>query len=125
MKIFKILSGVVVLVFLSTSCLYNFIVPEEPLDPTDPDTPDISFSSEIVPIFEAKCTACHSTGNQAPDLTSGNAFNSINSSRYIDSSNPAASLIYTKASPDGDHIKYTEAEAALVLTWITQGAQNN
>ena len=125
MKIFKILSGLVVLVFLSTSCLYNFIVPEEPLDPTDPDTPDISFSSEIVPIFEAKCTACHSTGNQMPDLTSGNAFNSINSSRYVNTTDPASSLIYTKASPDGDHIKYTEAEAALVLTWITQGAQNN
>lgn len=106
-------------------CSYNWIVEEEVVDPSDPDAPAVSFSAEITPIFDAKCTSCHTTGNQMPDLTPENAYSSLNSSRYVNTSDPASSLIYTKASPTGSHVKYSEAEAALVLTWITQGAQNN
>ncbi|WP_321375186.1 hypothetical protein [uncultured Draconibacterium sp.] len=108
-----------------SGCAYNWIVEEEVIDPGDPDAPEVSFSSEIVPIFSSKCVSCHSTGNQAPDLTPENAYSSLNTSRYINTSDPASSLIYTKPSPTGSHVKYSEAEAALVLTWITQGAQNN
>ncbi len=106
-------------------CTYNWIVEEDVIDPSDPDAPEVSFSEEIVPIFASKCTACHYTGNQMPDLTADNAYTSLNTSRYINTSSPEESLIYTKPSPTGSHVQYSEAEAALVLTWITQGAQNN
>lgn len=125
MKALKIILSLVVVALIFGSCTYNWILEEEVIDPTDPEAPEVSFASQIQPIFSAKCTACHTTGSQSPDLSSGNAYSSINTSRYISTSAPETSLIYTKPSPTGSHIKYSESEAALVLTWITQGAKNN
>lgn len=124
MRTLKTLLSLIVLAIIMSSCTYNWILEEEVIDPTDPDAEEVSFSSDIVPIFESKCTACHN-GNQVPDLTPENAYSSLNSSRYVNTSSPEESLIYTKPHPDGNHIQYSEAQAALVLTWITQGAKNN
>ena len=132
MKTLKLLSGLIVIIFLLNGCLYNFIIPEEvpPTDPDNPDTPDISFATDIIPIFNNNnnCTSCHKTGGQVPDLTTENAFAALNSTRYINSETPEESKIYTWTHPDTDHHKqkkYTEAEAAKVLIWINQGAKNN
>jgi hypothetical protein len=129
MKTLKILFVLVTATLLMSGCVYKFVVPEDVIDPGDPDTPEISFSQEIVPIFtnNDKCTECHN-GGQAPDLSADNAYNSLNSSRYINKSTPEESLIYTYPHPDTDthkRRKYTAGEAAKVLTWITQGAKNN
>nr|WP_321357427.1 hypothetical protein [uncultured Draconibacterium sp.] len=124
MRTLKTLLSLIVLAIIMSGCAYNWIVEEEVIDPGDPDAPDVSFSAEIAPIFDSKCTTCHYTGNQNPDLTPANAYNSINSNRYVNTSDPESSLIYTK--PLSSHSQtYSTAEAALVLTWITQGAQNN
>ena len=126
MKTLKTLFAVVVVALLFSQCKYDFIVPEEVIDPNDPDVEDVSFSNEIVPIFtDNNCTACHGTGATAPDLTAANAYSSL-VPKYVDLDSPEESEIYTKPSPSGSHPqKYSEAEAALILTWITQGAQNN
>lgn len=125
MKTLK-LFAVFFIVLLFSQCKYDFIVPEEVIDPTDPTVEDVSFSSEIAPIFtNLDCIACHNTGGRAPDLTSANAYSSIVPS-HVNLDNPEESEIYTMPSPNGSHPKkYSEAQAALVLTWITQGAQNN
>lgn len=127
MKALKIVLSMIVLALIFSSCAYNFIVEEEVIDPSDPGAPQISFSSDIQPIFDAKCTSCHQTGAQLPDLTAANAYASINTSRYTNTSSPETSLIYTRPNPSNtdSHAKYTEAEAAKVLTWITQGVKNN
>jgi uncharacterized membrane protein len=126
MKAFRFVLSIVLLAFIFGGCAYNFIVEEDVIDPTDPDAPEVSFSAEVVPIFESKCTSCHQEGGQMPDLSAANAYASLTStSRYVNISEPETSLIYTKASPTGTHVQYSEAEAAVVLTWITQGAQNN
>ena len=132
MKILRLLLVVTVLAFMCTDCRYSFLVPEEGsgIDPEDPDAPQISFSQEIEPIFNNnnKCTECHTTGKQRPDLSTGNAFNSINSSRYINDATPAESLIYKHPHPSSSthsQKKYSAAEADLILAWIIQGAKNN
>ena len=114
-----------------TGCRYNFIVPEEVpvIDPDDPSQ-EVLFSEDILPIFtnNNNCTSCHKTGGQMPDLTAGNAYSAINSSRYINPDSPDQSRIYTVAHPDNEghsQKKYTATEAALVLAWIQQGAENN
>jgi len=117
-------------ILLMSGCVYNFILPEDVIDPEDPDAPEISFTQDIVPIFtnNNNCSSCHDTGGQMPDLTVANAYASLNSSRYINSSTPEESKIYTWTHPDTDTHKqkeYTEAQAAKVLTWIIQGAKNN
>jgi len=125
MRTLKTLLSLIVLAIIMSSCTYNWIVEEDEIDPTDPEAPEVSFSAEITPIFASKCIGCHDTGGQSPDLTSANAYSSLTgSSRYVNTSEPATSLIYTK--PTGSHFAtYSGSEASLVLTWITQGAKNN
>jgi hypothetical protein len=113
-------------IFLN-GCIYDFVAPEKDLNPVDTSVV-ISFAAEIQPAFTASCVLCHKTGGTAPDLTAGNAYASINSSKYINASSPAQSLIYRRSSTSGGfsgHPTLTSAQAALLLGWIQQGAKNN
>ncbi|WP_321290419.1 hypothetical protein [uncultured Sunxiuqinia sp.] len=128
MKKSKIFLIVAVLGFALSGCVYDFVAPEAPIviDPDDPGAVVVSFENEIVPIFQAKCVGCHKAGGikSTPDLTADKAYNSI--SGYVNTTTPAVSEIYKKPSPDGNHpAKYSTNEAALVLGWIAQGAENN
>jgi hypothetical protein len=130
MKNWRFLLAIVLVAVFIGGCKYDWIIPEEVIDPDDPNTEEISFSTEILPIFTEgnNCTACHKTGSQIPDLTAGNAYSAINSTRYINTSSPEESRIYTVAHPERSghsQKKYTNAQAALILTWIKQGAKNN
>ncbi len=133
MKKLKILFAVIGVSFLLSGCVYNFIVPEEviaPIDVDDPDAPQISFATQIEPIWNNNnnCTACHKTGGTNPDLTTGNAYNSVNVAKYINSATAEESKIYSHPNPDTDthkQKKYTASQAALILGWIQQGAKNN
>jgi len=130
MKTLKTLFAIAVVALLFSQCQYDFIVPIEvpdtDIDPNDTTAVQISFSEEIVPILEAKCTSCHQTGKQFPDLSGSSAYSTIRSG-YVDKDNPENSKIYTKPNPSntGSHPEYEEAEAALVLIWIKQGAKDN
>lgn len=134
MKILKLLLAVFVVALLFSQCKYSFIVPEEVppvVDPGDPDAPQMSFATDIIPIFNSGnyCIACHTTGKQLPDLTAANAYSSLNTSRYINKTTPDQSKIYVHPNPanPGEHTqkKYSAAQAATVLLWIQQGAKNN
>jgi hypothetical protein len=124
-EIKQFLGFIAVMAFLFvtvTSCEYEFIEVEEP----DPDIP-VSFAEDIVPIFitNSNCTACHRTGATPPDLSAANAFNAIVPG-LINADNPELSRIYTVPAPASSHgSRYTPIQAARVLTWIRQGAQNN
>ncbi|MBN1819337.1 MAG: hypothetical protein JW833_01395 [Prolixibacteraceae bacterium] len=131
MKTFRLLLVVIFLAFGLGSCEYTFWVPEpvpEIPDPNDPNAEQISFAQTIQPIFTNSCVECHTTGKQLPDLSEGNAFSSINTSRYLNTSTPEESLIYIHPNPDSNthsQRKYTATQAQNVLIWITQGAKNN
>ena len=122
LKNFLILAGIIT---IAASCQYKFIV-EPVVPPPDPgDT--ISFSEQIEPIFtDIDCVACHKAGQTKPDLTTGNAYNSIITMNLANTDDPESSIIYVKPLPTGDHYKkYSSSEAAFVLQWIDQGALNN
>lgn len=123
----NVLRNVLVLsaiILITASCQYKFIV--EPVVPPPNPEDTISFSLQIEPIFtDIGCVDCHPSFHK-PDLTPGNAYNSITSEGLVDTTNPEQSILYVHPSPSGDHYKkYTSADAALVLQWITQGAKNN
>ncbi|MDA3942041.1 MAG: hypothetical protein PF694_00715 [Bacteroidetes bacterium] len=118
---------VVLLLLLASACTYDYIeIPQpDPVDPTD----TISFQTAIVPIFTdgSNCTACHSTGATAPDLTASNAYSAIVPA-LVNTADPESSSIYQFAHPSSStHTwkKLTLGEAALILAWIQQGANNN
>lgn len=115
-----ILLLVVMVSVLVGGCDYNWIYEDIPV--VNPDEP-VSFAQDILPIFSAKnCIACHD-GSPAPDLREANAYTSI-SGGYINTASPEESSIYTEPHPNGGHtVKYSAAQAALVLAWIEQGAQ--
>ncbi len=91
----------------------------------------VSFSQEIMPLFEEKCgdASCHGIAGVAPILTENVAYEELWQGNYIDTLKPEDSELYQwmisnraldmpLAGPDWDL-------NALVLNWITQGAENN
>ena len=116
-------AGLVLFLAFSTGCYYDKVLPDGP----DPGV-EISFATDIQPVFTNKCIACHAPSGVASflDLTEGNAYDNINTTKYIDKADPTSSLIYTKPAPNGGHGgKYSQSESGTVLQWIEQGAQNN
>lgn len=108
---------------LIVRCKYDFILPAEVPVIVEP----ISFASQVAPIFSTgnKCTACHKPGSTSPDLTSANAYSQI-TAKYINTTNPEESKIYTMPGSSAHSWKsYTADEAAIILAWIKQGALNN
>jgi hypothetical protein len=117
--------GIIAAIVFATSCQYKFIV-EPVVPPPDPgDT--VYYSQEIEPIYGTQgCTGCHNTGGTQPDLSEGNSYSSITGMGLVDEGDPEASKIYYYPLPDGSHFaKYTSAQAALILGWIEQGANDN
>jgi hypothetical protein len=94
----------------------------------------VSFSKDIVPVFSKSCalSGCHGAGSYAPILMDDQAYSSlINGSGYIDTKNPAGSILYERltgglspAMPLGGPNNPSNINA-LVLAWIKQGAKKN
>jgi hypothetical protein len=106
------------------SCEYEF-AEFDSIDPTNP----VSFVADIEPIFSNgnNCTACHRAGATSPDLTSGNAYQSIVPG-LVNTGDPESSKIYVVPNPASSghgFKKYTHEQAGLVLAWIKQGALDN
>jgi hypothetical protein len=106
---------------------------EPPAPPPLDTTKYISFSNEIVPIFQAEnCTSCHNAGFQTPDFTA-DQYNALvvngditpaDSMAY--KANPDASKFYHWLTTNDEHIPRTNAsEKALIRLWVSQGARNN
>lgn len=106
------------------SCYYN----KYPIVDTNPPAVDISFATEIQPIFNNNCVSCHA-GSLAPDLRSGNSYNAITSGGFIVANDLAASKIYQRLTGNGNIMPPSGALSSvninLVKNWILQGAKNN
>ncbi|MBK8699650.1 MAG: hypothetical protein IPN29_08910 [Saprospiraceae bacterium] len=120
-------SLVILLLSLSmSSCYYD----ETVLIEESEDVGDISFSNDIIPIFNQSCstTGCHS-GSVSPDLRADKAYSALTNGNYINAADPANSELYLwmKGSKNlpmpltGPNAAYN----AKVLAWIKQGALNN
>jgi mono/diheme cytochrome c family protein len=116
----------ILLVAVLAGCRYNWILPEEDENP-NPGGEPVSYSTQIQPIFTAKCISCHNTGGEAPDLSAGKSYNQVVPA-HVNLTSPDQSDIYVYPSPTSSvHSwkKYSSNEAKLVLTWIEEGAKNN
>ena len=125
MRTLKIVLSLIIMALVFGGCKYDFILPEQVPDiPTDKP---VSFETQIAPIFaEAGCTSCHN-GGQSPDLSSSNVY-SVIVPALVNTSDPESSAIYDFPAPETSKHnwkKYSATQAAYILTWIQQGAQNN
>ena len=106
------------------SCEY-----EHPLIPADntvyDSTDTISFTSEIIPIFESKCVACHS-GSTAPDLRADKAHASLLDGNFVVAKDADNSVLYQVCKTGGTMANYISAdELKLIKRWIMAGAKND
>jgi len=114
---------------LSWGCYSEQFEPEPIIiDPVD----TISFSTEIIPLFEISCSfsICHSPGGVDPDLTPSNAYNSLINGGYVNSDDPIKSEFYLwLIGNDGRDIMppagRDEELIELILGWMQQGALSN
>ncbi len=92
---------------------------------------EVSFSADIVPIFDKNCSlsGCHVAGGPKPDLTKSQAYAALSSGNYIDLSLPENSELYAWLTGERALVMPLSGSDpeinAFVLAWITQGAQNN
>ena len=134
MKIdFKIKLGFFIcttIILAGMSSCYSDVFSPEPIVIEPVDT--ISFSQQIVPLFESGCnlSICHATGGAFPDLTRANAYNSLIENGFVDTNDPTNSELYFWLIGDeGRDIMppqgRDEVLIELVLGWMSQGALNN
>lgn len=109
-------------VLLFTGCEYEYVEPDNV-----PILTNVSFSGDVVPIFNSSCSfsGCHSVGAVLPDLTPDNAYESLFTNNMVDAEDPAGSILYTTMN-NGSMKKYASTEKTkIILAWIEQGGLNN
>lgn len=97
-----------------------------------PTPSEVSFSADIMPIFEAECANCHgtfggwdassyntvmTTGNNAPVIIPGDPENSLLAQKIVGTQSIGAAM------PPGGLLP--EDEIQIILDWIKQGALDN
>jgi hypothetical protein len=113
------------------SCTYK----KEDVNPLC-DIPDtVSFSSDIIPLFNTHCSlsGCHSGSSPEGDLNleASMAYTQLTSgnSGYVDTVNPEFSVLYVSmksvSSPMPPTGNLDDCTTELVLKWIEQNAKNN
>ena len=128
-----------VMIFSISSCTEDVTViglPDNPID-TTAVVPQLSFKTDVAPLFDANCATCHhhaAGATSGVDLSAANAYASLmgNNSKgivYIKAGDPDNSVLMDYLTANGENQMPTsglnpEVNAA-VSTWIQQGAKNN
>ena len=121
--IFKTLEMFVLLTLIA-SCTKEYVTPTAEL-PTN-----VSFSTDIQPIFTNNCVACHG-GSTSPNLTASKAYASLTSNNLVVSGNASGSKLYSRMTgANGNSVmppsgKLSTSDLNKVLVWINEGAKNN
>ncbi len=123
------------LLLAGSLCLWNFscYYDQELVLPEAPDIPDeveISFGTDIEPLFSQSgkdCTACHNGSIAEPDLRVGNAYDQILPLIIPDD---ADGSVFYQRLPGNNHpfdvgFTFNGDELALIKAWIDRGAENN
>ncbi len=126
-RILLILSALLASAVMLQSCYKDVIHPG-----ADPDAPPqpVSFSGDLVPLFEKSCatSGCHDAiPTKKPSLTAKNAFNALMGGGYVNTIAPDQSGIYLSVKDNSMPIggTLTTSEKRKILDWIRNGAPNN
>ena len=91
----------------------------------------VSFSRQILPIFEATCADCHGAETQEVELSLTTYADVMKGSEYgpvVEAGNPGESILLDMVAAGEmpqEAPPLEEDEIALIRSWIQQGAQNN
>ena len=107
------------------ACYYDSVATIEGL-PTN-----VSLKNDVQPIFDRDCnmSGCHDDKpTHAPGLTPEKAYNDLISGGYINTTDPANSVLYLAINGGGmpaGRPPLSDKDKKLILGWITDGAKNN
>ena len=121
-KKIQVLAMFIFLVFLS-ACEYDYFTYD-----VTPAPDNVSFSGDIVPIFDKSCNmgGCHNGNGPSPDLTPAGAYDDLWAENLIDTVTPENSELYVKLVGPGTHDGRSDPnQRNLILAWIEQGAKDN
>lgn len=113
------------LTVIFSSCKY------EQIELSDELPQNVSFQTELIPIFNQSCSTigCHNANGIWPDLSEGNAFESITTGGQLDLDTPENSKLYMRMidmqSPMPLSGILSKTQTDKVLVWIREGANNN
>ena len=111
--------GMLFLLVFTSGCYYDQVYIPEPEG-------DVSYSTDMQPFFDASCVSCHNGGGIPLNLSPGESYNALINGNYVNTANPASSLLYTKIDTGGSMESYSTAtNTATTLLWIEQGAKDN
>ncbi len=122
------MAGIIAVVFLLSNC---YKVTTVDLTANAVLDKEISFSRDVIPIFEKSCalSGCHASGNLVPDLSAARAYDSLLQEDLINFEDPENSELYDwltgKRAPAMPLGGPDPEINAVILTWLVQGAQNN
>ena len=118
-NLFLFLSIMIAIVFFASCEKYTF-TKEKPTVSDD----TVFFKAEIQPIFDAKCLDCHN-GGTSPDLRSDKSYGALTKGSFVNL--PAEeSKLFKILNTDSYHASLlTQEEKGFILSWVSQGAQDN
>ena len=90
--------------------------------PVDPNQA-WSFQSDIQPIFNANCLACHGSV-QTPNLSDGKSYAALTKGGYVKTPGETSRL-YVEMTSSSHTPRSSDSDKQKVLYWINQGALNN
>ena len=127
MKRLSIFAGLVLTIGIGFSgCYKDIIKPDLPKDPNAPPK-QVSFSNELKPLFNAKCTdvGCHVSGAHKPYLTADVSYQQIVNGGYVNLALPNQSILYKKINGEMQQYIPSADDRQKVFDWIRNGAPNN
>ncbi|MDI1354505.1 MAG: hypothetical protein PSX36_06290 [bacterium] len=122
MRIISFLVIALIIAIPFSSCEKEYFKPVQ----VDPNVP-VSYKTDVEPLWAAKCmgSGCHG-GSVPPNLSVGKSYASLIEGLYVDTLNPAASLLMIKLNkdmPPGGLLPQPDRDK--VQNWIKQGAKDN
>ena len=120
-------TGLILFVIIGlSSCYKDIVIPQLASDPDGPPQP-VSFSTELKPLFAAKCTdaGCHVTGAHKPYMTPDISYTQIVNGGFVNLALPKESILYKNINGEMSQYISSSADKQKVYDWIRNGAPNN
>lgn len=111
---------------LMTSCYYDTVYEDTT---GDNGNPDVSYQTDIIPLWAADCVSCHN-GNEPPNLLDDVSYDELLNGYVVPGDADASILYKSLLGIDGVSLMppgaiWPNDKIDLVKDWINQGAVNN
>ena len=127
MKRLFIYTALLLALVMGFSSCYKDIIKPELADNPDGPPKQVSFKTELAPLFNTSCakSGCHVTGAHKPYLETDISYQQIVNGGFVNLALPKESILYKNIYGEmAEHIP-SKTDKQKVYDWIRNGAPNN